>query len=201
MPKNCYLFNVPKAKRLKVCLNCGALFLSQRVEIGRYCSYACEKGQRARLGPPNPSKLWSRVRISDSGCWEWTGHINHLGYGQIHFMDGIKYAHRVAYELVFGRIPSGLLVCHKCDNGRCCNPQHLFLGTATDNNRDTIAKGRGARAVGSKVGGAKLTEWAVRMIRAGHRIGELPSALARQFSVSASSITQIVQRKTWKHIQ
>lgn len=75
-------------------------------------------------------------------CWVWTG-ATLKGYGQIGDAGVVKYAHRVAYELAFGPIPDGLMVCHRCDNPPCCNPDHLFTGTALDNVADMVGKGRG----------------------------------------------------------
>jgi hypothetical protein len=71
-------------------------------------------------------------------CWEWRGNRNNRGYGKL----GKIYAHRVAYELASGPIPSGLEVMHSCDNPPCCNPAHLSVGTHADNMQDMARKGR-----------------------------------------------------------
>jgi hypothetical protein len=71
-------------------------------------------------------------------CIEWKGRTDKDGYGTI----GSRRAHRVAWEQTFGPIPDGLQVLHKCDNPPCCNPDHLFLGTRTDNMNDKVRKGR-----------------------------------------------------------
>ena len=89
-------------------------------------------------------RFWAKVEIIPfHGCWEWTASQNRLGYGLIHEKRRMLKAHRVSWELHYGKvIPAGLFVCHHCDNPGCVNPSHLFLGTNTDNLRDMSAKGR-----------------------------------------------------------
>lgn len=89
-------------------------------------------------------RLWARCVETETGCLEWQGHTLRR-YGQIGVgTRQLKYTHRVAWELTHGPIPDGMMVCHRCDNPPCCNPDHLFLGEPIDNTTDMIAKGRGA---------------------------------------------------------
>lgn len=94
---------------------------------------------------PMALRFWQRVERGPN-CWLWSGGTNERGYGKI--SDDNRrpaYAHRISWEMTNGPIPEGLYVCHHCDNPRCVNPSHLFLGTQKDNLRDMSTKGRGNR--------------------------------------------------------
>lgn len=93
------------------------------------------------MRPSLPERFWSKVQKTD-GCWLWQGATTGAGYGGFNIKGDLIGAHRVAYELTFGPIPDGLLVCHTCDVRHCVNPAHLFLGTHTDNMQDCKTKGR-----------------------------------------------------------
>jgi len=81
-------------------------------------------------------------KIDKSGdCWIWTGNKSKNGYGRFAFDNRNALAHRVSYALYVGRIPDGMFVCHSCDVKACVNPEHLWLGTNSDNQKDSVAKG------------------------------------------------------------
>lgn len=92
-----------------------------------------------------PERFWSKVKKSpeEDGCWEWTGFTDRAGYGEI---DRCR-SHRVSYYLATGVDPSGLYVCHHCDNPPCVRPSHLFLGAPADNNEDKRRKGRASAPI------------------------------------------------------
>jgi len=79
---------------------------------------------------------------AESGCLEWTGSLIGRGYGRTRVGGKFYTLHRLAWTLAHGPIPDGMFVCHKCDNPKCFELSHLFLGTPSDNRRDCIAKGR-----------------------------------------------------------
>jgi len=87
-------------------------------------------------------KFWSHVKKVESGCWEWQLSVSDRGYGRVTFHPKTYRTHIVAYFLSKGDIPKGKFVCHTCDNPRCVNPDHLWLGDPKDNTHDMIVKGR-----------------------------------------------------------
>jgi hypothetical protein len=126
------------------CPYCGTTFrpINHR---SKFCSRVCG-GRGGRRIIPLGERLWSRVDIrGPNDCWEWKGKCSAGGYGRIRIGGGgspESAASRVAWIITNGDIPEGLFVCHRCDNPPCCNPAHLFLGTAQDNVADMVAKGR-----------------------------------------------------------
>lgn len=91
-------------------------------------------------------KIIDRVKVTESGCWEWQRSRNPKGYGKIGIRTNGKdktwLAHRLSYTAFHGEIPDDMLVMHSCDRPSCCNPEHLSIGTAQDNTDDMVAKGR-----------------------------------------------------------
>ncbi|MFC0683049.1 HNH endonuclease signature motif containing protein [Novosphingobium clariflavum] len=130
-----------------------------------------------------------------TGCWIWRGCIQPHGYGHIQ-INKVRYlAHRYFWMCMKGPIPEGMLLCHHCDNRRCVNPSHIFVGTALDNARDMVAKDRGRK--GQRTSCAKLTDAEVSAIfidlRCDHEI-------AADYSVSSSLIGQIRRGAIWRHV-
>lgn len=148
-------------------------------------------------------KFWDNVSAPDkNGCRNW---LRGKGggnppYGHVWWKDKCMSAHRVAWELTNGYIPSNLSVLHKCDNTLCCNPNHLYLGTQADNVADMYSKNRQPNRAGSACGHARLSESEVLCIRWMKTIGFSQIYLARVFDVTESQISLIVNRKRWKHI-
>lgn len=123
-------------------------------------------------------RFWSYVaKAGKKDCWPWIGsNFNNKGYGRLAKRGGgrrrSRLAHRLAYSFAVGPIPKGKCVLHRCDNRKCCNPEHLFIGTIKDNNQDMWAKGRGkAPNLGKKIckNGHPLTAENVRPVKGGRR--------------------------------
>jgi predicted XRE-type DNA-binding protein len=108
--------------------------------------------------------------------------------------------HRVMYEFFNGKIPEGMCVLHKCDTPLCCNPQHLFIGTRADNNRDAKEKGR--TSCGENKAISKLTDEAVREIRLLAEQGAVTQMqMAQKFGVSRTVISRVIGKRIWKHVK
>lgn len=92
----------------------------------------------------NQNDFWEKVKRGEAGeCWLWQGNTTTGGYGQIYYDGRTWRVHRLAWIFTHSaEIPNGYVICHKCDNPPCCNPNHLFLGTQEENMKDAARKGR-----------------------------------------------------------
>ena len=131
-------------------------------------------------------------------CWIWLGSPSSSGYGQCLYKEKHWSAHRLSYTLYRGEIPKGKLVCHTCDNKLCVNPEHLYVGTHKDNNRDTYARNRMPLRYGHlAINVAKLSEEAAREIKYSNIETK---TLCQKHQVNQSQISRIRNGKTWKNI-
>ena len=141
--------------------------------------------------------VWKHMDISDPDkCWNWKGKKNIKGYGRMIMFQREYAATRVVYEIVNGKIPSGYLICHKCDNPSCCNPNHLFAGLPKDNMEDMVQKNRNNWSTH-----AKLNESQVKEVRKLFSTGEYKEKeLAIMFDVSKTIIARVVREETYKEV-
>lgn len=155
---------------------------------------------------PPEERFWKHVEKSDD-CWNWTASLSN-GYGQ--FSKGnkqITLSHRFSYEIHIGKIPDGMFICHKCDNPRCVRPDHLFLGTSSDNMKDMASKGRGVFQKhpeklkrGSEQHLAKLTNFKVFKLRRLKLAGVSFRRISMWIDLDRSTITDAIKGRTWAHV-
>lgn len=144
------------------------------------------------------ARFWSHVQKTPT-CWLWQGYCIADGYGSMSVGPKPTAAHRYSFELHKGPVPDGLFVCHSCDVRNCVNPDHLWLGTLSDNNRDMALKGRAAS--GSVNANSKLTERDVITIRLLMSEGLSNGAIGKRYGVSKSTIWSIKRGITWGHLK
>jgi hypothetical protein len=146
-------------------------------------------------------EMFEALPRNERGCWEWQiGTQN--GYGRTSYCGKHTYAHRVAYEL-YRQHPGELCVLHECDNRRCCNPEHLFLGTRADNIEDMWKKGRQSDAAQrATYGNARLSEEDVREIRHRYATGAgTQGEIGEAFGITQTAVSGIVRRVRWAQIE
>lgn len=148
-------------------------------------------------------RFWKKVdKRGPDECWEWRRSKNPDGYGKVWLFNKMLYAHRISFEITYGKIPENMRVCHKCDNPGCVNPNHLFLGSQKDNMKDMILKGRAIHYCGEENKSSKLKSKEVCEIRKLYSMGEYSQRfLADKYNISQRTICDIVNNKKWKFIR
>lgn len=140
-------------------------------------------------------RLIQKTVINENGCWLWTGCTKQFDYGVVRAKRKNYLAHRLAYEIFKNELPGNKYVCHSCDTPRCINPDHLFLGTQTENMFDAKTKKR--MKSGEDHYSTKLSKKDVEEIRVLVGMKFSQRKLAKLFSVSQSCIGQIARKQRW----
>jgi hypothetical protein len=143
----------------------------------------------------------SKLKEMESGCIEFTGGKDNNGYGHFYISEKINTvkAHRYSYELHYGKIENNLLVCHKCDNPSCVNPEHLFLGTNKENMQDMVNKGRAAKHQDTHHN-AKINSEIVKEIRQYISLGYKNVEIAKIYNLEHKHISLIRNNKRWSWV-
>lgn len=207
-----YCSKACQSKRSKItkCVVCNSEYKIYDCEEKRgrkYCSQKCAgkityKKKKCFVRDSPQERFFKNISEKNhpNGCWIWDGLVNDALYGRMIILKKEIGAHRYAWELYNGEIAAGLIVCHKCDNPSCVNPDHLFLGTHKDNTFDMIEKGRGPNFKGEKHPGHKLNNKQVKEIKNKLLLGEKQADLAREYKISPMTISNIKLKKQWTHV-
>lgn len=181
----------------KTCANCGNKFerhsgiTTQKLwDSRKFCSRDCGHEARRRAIPATSVRLeLGSIPEPNTGCYIWTGAANNRGYGLMGVGGKLHLVHRLAYREHYGEFDPSLDVLHKCDMPPCCNPEHLFLGTASDNGQDMATKFRSS---------GKMTKIQVLEIRSSNKTQR---ELAKDFNVCVDTIKKIRLRKIYRHVR
>lgn len=139
--------------------------------------------------------------LTEKGCMPWLGNILKHGYGQVKIKQQPYYAHRIAYYIKTGIDPKELLILHECNNPSCVNPEHLILGTNSDNMLQKFREGRASNK-GNNHSQHLLNEELVRQIRELSKNGMTIVEIAKRFTfVHVETVGSVVRRTTWDHVQ
>jgi len=136
----------------------------------------------------------------ENDCWVWNRGTNGDGYGYLYDTKNKKHfrSHVFIYQLINGPYDSNLVICHTCDNRKCVNPDHLFLGTKAENNADRAKKGRNRDQNGTKNNQNKLTDQQV--IEIFKMRGKFQKDIAKQYGITQTMVSSIKLGKAWKHL-
>ena len=137
----------------------------------------------------------------ENKCWEWHGRLTRAGYGHVFYKGSTKTAHRISYKYFKGEIPKKMNVCHICDNKKCFNPNHLWLGTTQENIQDAYDIGLIIGKRGSKNPMSKLKEYQIIEIRKLIKEGKANTEIAKIYGVIHQTISLIKHNKIWNHVK
>lgn len=172
--------------------------IGPRLISGNTSSCGCFRREKPTMNAKPPRERFEGFVVRTESCWLWSGVLSNTGYGLLRVSGKFELAHRFAYREFKGPIDDGLFVCHRCDIRRCVNPDHLFLGTQSDNIRDAVEKGR---HVSNLPDNRKVSESQAIEIRQRCASGELQRVVAEHFSISQQEVSKIVRRERFAQVK
>jgi|SRR5208282_382127 len=200
-------------RKTTACNYCSKIFnfdeRPSRPSRTKYCSIACQRKGRSIFKWSNLSEDEILLKLTEEfnkktvknekACWDWSGSLK-VGYGVMKCKKRFIKTHRFSWKINFGPIPEGMYVCHKCDNRKCNNPEHLFLGTHEDNMKDMINKNRQRGAVGESNAKAIINKEKALEIKKMLSNGMTTIQIAKDLNISRAIVFGIKHKKNWSHI-
>ena len=150
--------------------------------------------------PPFKQRIINNTVVDTNGCWNWIGKLDKGGYAICTFKNKRTRMHRATYEFYKGSFEKTKLICHKCDNRKCINPDHLYVGTHKDNAIDMVVRKRQNLTLGSAHQNSIFDEKTILLMRKEYSEGILISELSRKYKSAYRNVWKIIRRQTWKHI-
>lgn len=185
---------------MRICKHCNKEFMTYQAIVNRSGGYYCSRSCQAKGRTKPPIEIfWRNIIKNKNGCWEYQV-LRECGYGQIYVNDRLIAAHRYSFLIHKGEIPAGILVCHHCDNRKCVNPNHLFLGTYKDNSDDMKAKSRERKAIGLNNKSSKLNIEKIKQIKELLAANTPLRKIASSFEVTHQTILAIKQGKNLSYV-
>lgn len=161
-------------------------------------TFSLKKGDSTSCGckrSPKPEiRIKSKIKIDGNGCWNWTEKLNHDGYAKIYYIDRYLPAHRASYEIFVCKVPRDKIVCHKCDNRKCINPDHLYIGTHKENRKDALDRNRVTFLTGEKHQNSKYSDIQRQDMRNKYISGIPVRQICQEYNALYSTILYIVKK-------
>lgn len=190
---------IGRSVEAKQCVFCGNSFTpgAKRFRANKwaeqkYCSQSCSGKANNRIAGDPMERFPKYYKKVESGCWEWIGNLHKNGYGFFNHKNEKPKAHRFSYAMYKGLLHPKMSVCHKCDNPKCVNPDHLFLGTHDDNMKDMAKK---ARSSHGRSWNSKLTLEKASAIKRDLRPRK---EVAAEYGVSVVTVCRIQNNQIWR---